>query len=120
MRTILGIAAGVVLVGFAVGCGSSGGGYGGSAGSANSAGCHKVTGLGPAEDCNYQSSAAPGASCPNGYKPGSCPTKGVYGCCVDTASSQTFASCYYSSSAGVPSKVACSMQAGHKWQGSPP
>jgi hypothetical protein len=80
-------------------CTSDGGG-GGSGGSPPppSVGCHKSGGTacgGSVTTCDYYSTTG---TCTGGYQPGSCPSSGLTGCCVDKTGSGTFAdpaTCYY-------------------------
>jgi hypothetical protein len=75
----------------------------------NGAGCHKIAGSGSSKVCAY-SSATSDAGCTSGATLGTCPSAGLYGCCLvsptgeggeaDDGGGATTATCYYSPDAG--------------------
>ncbi|MGD0525908.1 MAG: hypothetical protein ABSE49_12235, partial [Polyangiaceae bacterium] len=75
-------------------------------------GCHAISGSGAGEQCSYSSAG----SCPlAGALPGSCPSAGLYGCCVqaigrDGGGSSLEATCYYSSTTGQPAASQCAFE----------
>ncbi len=75
--------------------------------------CHKNTGGGKLLECDFESGMA---SCPAGFKPGTCPSKNLAGCCVTVAGGTTTATCYYTSDVPPPSvdMTACTT-AGNTW-----
>jgi hypothetical protein len=80
------------------------------------AGCYAVSGSGATQQCSYSSSVAADAGCPiAGGSPGSCPSSGLYGCCVEVLSGdgggQVTATCYYSSTTGQPAASQCAFEA---------
>ena len=65
--------------------------------------CYLVSGSGLAAQCSYSSSTSTGFDCASlaGSIAGSCPSSGLYGCCVETVPADgggqvTTATCYYS------------------------
>jgi hypothetical protein len=106
------------------GCDSGAGGSGGTAGSGSKdagVGCSKITGTGTLEECAFETSNAAGFSCTGepGYSDGSCPSKGLYGCCVQTTmtgkDTKVTATCYYSFTTGGYGEKDCK-GTGFKWQ----
>jgi hypothetical protein len=97
---------------------------GGDAGSSDAGeGCHNVTGTGAARQCSFSSSTAEGFACASlaGSTSGSCPSPGLYGCCVevqtaDGGAEATTATCYYSSTEGADASAGCAFDA---YQGMP-
>jgi hypothetical protein len=61
--------------------------------------------------CGYESSTMPGFTCASPLSPGTCPSKGLEGCCIDTLVYPTFtevaAACYYDADAARTAKAAC-------------
>jgi hypothetical protein len=84
--------------------------------------CYAVSGSGTSEQCSYASGTTAGSACPiTGGSPGSCPSSGLYGCCVETISEDgggqlVDATCYYSSATGQPAASQCALEA---YQGLP-
>lgn len=80
-------------------------------------GCFAISGSGASAQCHYTSSNPDGLSCAAiGAAPGSCPSSGLYGCCVETepvdgGPTQVSALCYYSYAAGQPAASDCAFQA---------
>jgi hypothetical protein len=81
----------------------------------NGAGCHTIAGSGSSKVCMYSASSSSDAGCASGATLGSCPSAGLYGCClvspagddggevdgeVDGGGATTTATCYYSPDAG--------------------
>jgi hypothetical protein len=93
-------------------------------------GCQTISGSGSTEQCSYSSSTAPGFACASvpGSTAGSCPSSGLYGCCVQTSTNDgaqaIAATCYYDASTGQPAYAQCSLEAyqgmPYRWQTSPP
>jgi hypothetical protein len=73
-------------------------------------GCYAIAGSGSSKVCMYSSSSASDAGCASGATLGSCPSAGIYGCClvspagdsgeVDGGGATTTATCYYSPKSG--------------------
>ncbi|HEY5240027.1 MAG TPA: arylsulfotransferase family protein [Polyangiaceae bacterium] len=86
------------------------------------AACHAVSGSGASEHCSYASGTTAGFACPiTGGSSGSCPSSGLFGCCVETISEDgggqlVDATCYYSSATGQPAASQCALEA---YQGLP-
>ncbi len=84
--------------------------------------CYAVSGSGTSEQCSYASGTTAGFACPiTGGSPGSCPSSGLYGCCVEAISEDgggqlVNATCYYSSGTGQPAASQCALEA---YQGLP-
>lgn len=84
--------------------------------------CYAVSGSDASEQCSYASGTTAGFACPiTGGSNGSCPSSGLYGCCVETISEDgggqlVDATCYYSSSTGQPAASQCALEA---YQGLP-
>jgi hypothetical protein len=73
-------------------------------------GCHEVTGTGSSQLCTYTSPSD--AGCSDGASPGCCPSKELFGCCIETTTPdsgpKTFtASCYYSPDGGDQALMTC-------------
>jgi hypothetical protein len=90
---------------------------GGEAGTAVQ--CFQTFGSGGSELCGYSSSTMPGYKCPGGFSPGTCPSSGLFGCCVDTSMdagvTAVGAVCYYSADAGTTAMGVCSSKPGEVW-----
>jgi hypothetical protein len=73
--------------------------------------------------CAYSYSNAPGFKCTGGLMPGSCPSSGLFGCCVitgkDAGATSVAAVCYYSPDSGAISMSACT-GSDEKWQTTSP
>jgi hypothetical protein len=87
-------------------------------GSSPVVGCSIVSGASANAQCTYTATAAAGFSCASvaGSTAGSCPSPGIYGCCVETlpadGGGQTLsATCYYSGATGQPASEQCDLQA---------
>lgn len=100
---------------------------GGDDGTDAGVGCYSISGNGSARQCSYSSATAGGLACSSlaGSVAGSCPSSGLYGCCVATTPSDgggpvTTATCYYSSTVGQPASSSCELQAyegmPYEWQ----
>jgi hypothetical protein len=81
-------------------------------------GCSTVSGSGAGQQCSYASSTASAFSCASvaGSTAGSCPSSGLYGCCVETfaadgGAQSRAATCYYSAALGQPAAEQCDLQA---------
>lgn len=80
-------------------------------------GCYAVSGSGTSAQCTYASGTTAGFACPiTDGSPGSCPSSGLFGCCVETISEDgggqlVDATCYYSSSTGQPAASQCALEA---------
>jgi hypothetical protein len=85
--------------------------------------CYEVFGSGSGETCGYSYSNEPGFMCTGGLTPGTCPSAGLFGCCVDITSSggttSVAAVCYYSPDSGTISMSACTSP-GEKWETTSP
>jgi hypothetical protein len=85
-------------------------------------GCFAVSGSAGSQQCASWSSSAAGQPCPiAGGSPGSCPSSGLYGCCVETLEADgggqvVNATCYYSAATGQPASSQCAFEA---YQGQP-
>jgi hypothetical protein len=66
--------------------------------------CFEILGSGPGETCGYSASTMP---CAAGTSPGTCPSSGLVGCCVDTLSSGVAAICYYAAAAASSAMALC-------------
>jgi hypothetical protein len=118
-----------VALAFAAGCSSSSttsGGNGGSGGGGGGGGgCSKTTTAGTVKVCDSYSSNVPDFECSSepGFASGSCPSSGLFGCCVTTTSdgsySVTTASCYYDKTTGMTEMTDCTGAVG-KWQTTAP
>jgi hypothetical protein len=73
------------------------------------AGCHTIAGGGSSKVCTYSASPDSDAGCASGATLGSCPSAGLYGCCLVSPAGDggdvdggttTTATCYYSPDAG--------------------
>jgi len=105
------------------------GGSGGSGGTAGSTGgrvsCHELAGKGSTRTCGFVSTNAPGYMCPRNEfsASGSCPSAGLYGCCVSTVVSGGYvsisAACVYEAGAASALRKAC-RDRNEKWSTSPP
>jgi Arylsulfotransferase (ASST) len=86
------------------------------------AGCCAISGSGSDAVCTYSSStAADGCAIADGGTAGSCPSTGLYGCCVETIAGDgggqvLDATCYYSATTGQPAASECAFEA---YQGLP-
>lgn len=81
-------------------------------------GCSTVSGSGAGQQCSYASGNASAFSCASvaGSTAGSCPSSGLYGCCVDALAADggvqsLSATCYYSEALGQPAAEQCDLQA---------
>ncbi len=106
----------------AIGAGGDGGNEDATTSVEAGASCYAVSGSGTSEQCSYASGATAGFACPiTGGSPGSCPSSGLFGCCVETISEDgggqlVDATCYYSSATGQPAASQCALEA---YQGLP-
>jgi hypothetical protein len=73
------------------------------------AGCYTLTSSASTEECAFSSCAVSGSSCAAlpGSTFGSCPSSGLYGCCVQTRIAEggencLLATCYYSDAGRIP------------------
>ncbi len=89
----------------------------GNVDSAGGTGCQVVSGSGSTRQCSYSSSCSSLAMA----TPGSCPSSGLYGCCVETqpadgGAESITATCYYSSAGAEDASAGCEFEA---YQGMP-
>jgi len=74
--------------------------------------------------CGYSSSNAPDYMCPGGFSPGTCPTSGLFGCCIDRevdgGVTSVGAICYYSPDSGTNAMAVCESKSGEVWSTSGP
>lgn len=82
------------------------------------AGCYMVGGTAGASRCEYSNGTATAAPCLQdaGLTTGSCPSQGLYGCCVqmepaDAANAGLTATCYYSAADAIAASSECSFMA---------
>jgi hypothetical protein len=83
-------------------------------------GCHAISGSGASEQCSFSSPSPSPCGSDGGSTTGSCPSTGLYGCCVETVSTDggqgVVATCYYSAATGQPASSQCAFEA---YQGLP-
>jgi hypothetical protein len=90
------------------GSGSSGDSGGGSSpDSGGGGGCFYAQTTGGIEICAYVNTTLAGYCSSPMYKPGSCPSAGLQGCCVKTETNLTGAECYYNATAAMTYKASC-------------
>jgi hypothetical protein len=73
--------------------------------------CYEISGTGPSRTCTYIFTNGL-VFCGTNYASGSCPSAGLYGCCVTSGYApggytDVNADCYYDAATGEPARAAC-------------